>query len=321
MRPFRFIDLPVRVDISKYDHAILHAAELLASFPEVKAVYQIGSVGTPGISDIDLVVVFHSGSSCSFNLQEHLDKTEKYLFIHRLYGISEDHIKDPFIVSFFPGFRLITGVSVLSDVRLTADDEKELKQQIAYEFLLRMWMVLNVQYTYRIIKVRSFLLEGHGLKYDLDFLNIRSGPLYDAVQQVISLRNGWFDNESRDKELINLFEKFRVEIEKLLASMNESSFFLPESKQYKLGNMTLRKSDGVSWKKSGLLIPRLGRDEKKQFNLLHRFHRFRFSIPFENKALTLAITKRFELVRELREYNERYLPNFIPLITSLKFNG
>jgi hypothetical protein len=63
----QFLGLPKFHPAEAYRVAIGRTVDRLSRYPEIAAIYQIGGISTPGISDIDLVVVFRDGrqSGCS----------------------------------------------------------------------------------------------------------------------------------------------------------------------------------------------------------------------------------------------------------------
>jgi hypothetical protein len=320
MKKYHLIDLPVFTDPSKYDQAILKATELLSSLPEITSVYQIGGVSAPGISDIDLVVVFKNGTSSGYSLHEHLSASERYLFVHRAYGISEEQFLRPLSSQYFHNFKLLSGRDLLKKTEAILQDQDLIRKQIAYEFLLKMWMVMSVQEHYRLIKVRAFLLEAHALKYDLEFLDIHSGDLYDVVQEIIHLRKSWFDSDASESKLLEVFQKLQgIICETLDAGARSDSFYLPPKFRYRTANMVLKQGKHCKVKRRGIIIPPVVKG-KKYFNLLHRFNHFTFTLPFNDAVIPDAIQKRFSFVEELRKYNLIHLPDFLPLVSSLKFD-
>ena len=57
----RIVDIPQKFDEDAYHIAMDRQVQALSKVEGVKSIYQIGGLSTPGISDIDLVVVFEEG--------------------------------------------------------------------------------------------------------------------------------------------------------------------------------------------------------------------------------------------------------------------
>ena len=94
--------------------------------------------------------------------------------------------------------------------------------------MIKMYISLNIQLKYGIIKLRSFLLEAKAIQFDLELLNIDSGNLYNSVLDVIFLRNEWFKSNFDDDSLIKLIIKFYDNLESsLIQLLNEKEFSLP----------------------------------------------------------------------------------------------
>src|SRR5215207_1005947 len=85
-----YINRPVFTDRAQYDRAIQDISSQLAAIPGVKTVYRFGNITTPGISDIDLLVVFQNKVPCNASGFENV-KGHDYLFTHGIMALCEDH--------------------------------------------------------------------------------------------------------------------------------------------------------------------------------------------------------------------------------------
>src|SRR4051794_2971396 len=106
-----FLDIPVEVSLRPYEMAVDHAVEILSGIEGIKSVYRIGGFSAPGISDIDLVVVFKDEFVFKDDIRSFLSDDERYLFIHRLYGIPEKYFLQPESRAFFHHYKLLSGKS------------------------------------------------------------------------------------------------------------------------------------------------------------------------------------------------------------------
>ena len=77
----KFIDYPTFIEVSKYDELKNKLVNQLTSHPSILSVYQMGSVKTPGISDLDLICVFKNDSECNLNLRGDLTNDEKKILL------------------------------------------------------------------------------------------------------------------------------------------------------------------------------------------------------------------------------------------------
>ena len=79
---FYFNDYPYYVPLRIYENAIQGMVEKLRRQEGIISIFQIGSIIHPGISDIDMVVVFKENGVFHLNPLQGLTKIERYLFIH-----------------------------------------------------------------------------------------------------------------------------------------------------------------------------------------------------------------------------------------------
>ena len=63
LRPMHFIRKPRYFPLIAYEKALLKMTERLKQVDGLIAIYQIGGLSTPGVSDIDILVVFEEVSS------------------------------------------------------------------------------------------------------------------------------------------------------------------------------------------------------------------------------------------------------------------
>lgn len=112
-------EFPRPCTLADYESAILEYVEPLTRRSEIAGIYQFGSVGAPGISDIDLIVVLeddvHTFPEELLRL-DRLSATARYLFMHR-----------PFVM----GRSACRGIRLFYDVhRLTARHGRETPESL-----------------------------------------------------------------------------------------------------------------------------------------------------------------------------------------------
>ena len=319
---YSFIDIPHFVSDVSYQKAMESMVYRLEILSGVEAVYQVGSVSSPGISDLDLVVVFGEGNYCQQNYRDILSTEKKYLFIHALYGSSRQLFVEAQRYTFFHNYKLLYGRDLIISPPVKPEEEKLLKQQIAFEFLLKMYIVMTVQRSYRIIKLRALLLEAKAIQYDLEFLGIKNGPMLELVNRVLEIRHSWFEKKLPRNTVIQWFENFFEALEKFLQeNLEERNFFMPGNEPFYLApNIRVGIGPMLSYRRKGIALSSLTAPlfGKKQFNLNHRLNEFQFFVPGRSQDIPAVISKRFELLIQMQEYNNKYLPYFLPLSSSLK---
>ena len=105
----KIIDYPILKSESMYDAALHKKVDLLKTISGVSSIYQIGSVTTPGISDIDLLVIFKDNFYFFEDMMKDNNEIEKYLFTHKSYGINIHNFKQSTKFTFFHNYKILYG--------------------------------------------------------------------------------------------------------------------------------------------------------------------------------------------------------------------
>lgn len=318
---FSLIDMPGYVAEDDYKAAIARMTKLLSGIPGVVTVYQTGSVSAPGISDIDMVVVFRDGVGCAFDPRLKLPRGLLYLFAHSLYGLSESAFREGRRYEFLTRYELLWGEEQDLGPQGTTDTEREqLHAQTALEYLLKMYIDLFIQITYRIIKVRALLLHAKALELDLGLLGISSGKVREMICGAVEWREQWFASMPGKKAVVEWALEFFSALGKLLAAELESrKFYLPDPAGLELAaNAWIRPSEALSVSHRGRpLHPFPGFLGRRYFNLQHRFNRFTLFAPFESGAVPGVIADRFRYLKDTACMGEELLPGFMPFTSGL----
>ena len=316
----KFIDIPQPRTLDQYNSAIDEMTDRIRNHQGVVSIYQIGSVSNPGLSDIDMLVVFEDDANVQVDPVRDFP-SDTYLFTHQIYGVPKQHWNELRSLTFFHNYRFIEGEE-LPEIKPDLDDNEiqSLKRQIALEFLVKMYIVLSVQLRYDIVKLRSFLLEGKALVYDLEFLGIDQGEMHDLVQKVIKIRADWWNNKPSDTELKTLITDLYESLTQLLnEQLDEAPLYLPSEEPFSISRNVHVSNGALEVRSSGLVIPNLGLfAERKHFNLLNRFNRFQIRFPYRLPKDNSVIQRRFELLSKLRNHNTKQLPGFLIPASSLR---
>ena len=320
MGKYSLIDLPVFVRPEMYEINVSAVASALMNHGKVESVYRIGSVTAPGISDLDMYVVFKDGTSTAYDPLKKLDEQGHYLFVHRLFGSSYSHFQKAIRLTQFHNFILIGGNESRSENELPSGEDALVKIQTALEFMIKMFMVMNFQKVYKIIKVRAFLLESKAMQYDLEYLGIKSGPLYDIVQEVITLRKKWFFTENNYLKIDELFDRFYEQLVKFLEKvLLKENFYTPHlTKGHFVKNVRWTTGERLSISKRGIPFPAFLANvfHRKYFNMMNKVTGFSISLPL-NPDPPAVLEQRFVLMKEMKAYNKNHIPEFMPPGSSL----
>jgi hypothetical protein len=319
--PLKYINRPVQLERSLYEDAAQWIASKISRYSGIKAFYRFGNITVPGISDLDLLIVFKNNESCLYNGFEELPVHFKPLFTHGIMAVSEDHFFKNHHYTLWSDHILISGEDLTNDFTdsKTADELRELKIQTAIEFLAANYIDLKIQLVYGTINLRSFLQHMKGIIYDLEYLGITSGPVMNLLQELKSVIQHWFIQTPSDKALDIWIRKFDREFDRFCYEVFLAHpMYLPKMDKYQVSrNATLANTDSVSFHHSGTVLPSfLSIFGKKIMRLQNRFNNFRFGFPLKHESSDI-IKQRFEFLKEMKSYNRTYLPGFMTITTSI----
>jgi len=314
-------DFPRFVPVSRYDLAIQRMVKKLRQQDGVTSIFLVGSINSPGISDIDMLAIFEDGVECSLNPLEDLSKTERYLFSHSLYGVSRGQFCNAQKYSLFHNYNLLWGDELpIRRNDLSQEQTRKLKTQIALEYLIKMFVNSTIERTYGIVRVRGLLVRVKALSYDLEFLNVSSGRLFDLVQTIINWRNNWFEGRPDKQTFRKWFLEFCVVLTAFLEiELRKQIFHLPELANVRIArNMVLEASKTFGYTHAGTRLPAIfGGLGRKYFNVQHRLNTFQFRIPVATSDVPAVLHSRFMFAKEMKRANREALPYFMPLTSSL----
>ena len=313
----KLIDYPQYFAESDYSQALDSMVNFLRRQPGVVSIFQVGSVSSPGISDIDILVLFEDNITCNINPLDSLSSQERYIFMHNLFGLPRKYFYDAQRYSIFHDCKLLWG----EDHQWRTYDQMTkdydiLKEQIALEFFIKMFISLSVQYTYGITKVRGLALHTKAVLYDLEFLNVNSGKLFDLVQTMIAWRNNWFQNSPSKDALENWIDDFYVIFTEFLKDILEKfKIFIPRTANFRVANnMVMVPSPQLDFSHTGVVLPRfLTFIGNKVFNLNNRINRFEFKVPITFENISKVVLERYRFISCTNAYNTRNLKYFLPV--------
>ncbi|HEY5565077.1 MAG TPA: hypothetical protein VIL33_05760 [Rhodothermia bacterium] len=296
-------DPPRFVPPATYEQAIAKVVWRLAARGNVRAVYQLGGTGSPGISDIDLLVVSSGDPSERTDPFQDLDEDERYLFTHDLFGIPESGFQQLRRFTMYHNYRLLWGDDVDSDPpELDVNEQQALKQQIAFEFLLSTYIARTMDLWYGAASIRGLLLSGHALRYDLEFLGIRAGRLFEMVSELISWRSTWFERHMHHELRGTWLERLVGAVRNVLDEQTRGrGFYLPIDSPAKLAsNISLERADAMGFERKRVPLPTpsgfLGKTGKKFMN---RVNRFSFKVPYHSAAHHPIVHERLEFLARM----------------------
>jgi len=202
------INPPVFYSEECYARSIEKVINYLSQFKEIAAIYQIGGISDPGISDIDLIVIFRNEiEHFDYSCRQIFDKQDNYLFMHGLFGMPLNIFEEiDYLIPIFNCKKLI-GVDISRKSNITEDDNKTLTEVYSAEYLVVNLFNLVSQFTKKQLKVRNLLCSLKALTYDLEILggNKKGTEPEDFIYKIHAIREHWWNSEgTRDDKFIDL---------------------------------------------------------------------------------------------------------------------
>lgn len=312
---YHYTDWPQKVTMNEYDAAIGKVADIVSNSGLAQAIYQVGSVGTPGISDVDFVVVLHENLKTDFNPVSLLTGTDRYIFSHRLFGTVIPYALNLEKFVLFGNYEHIWGHQFdLKRNGLPEDDLRILKHQIAQEYLLKAWISNSINIYTKVIKVRSLLLHAKGILHDIRFLEMENSKLEKCINTIIRHREQWFDSPMNEMELDQLTDEYQMALEEALnQSIKTYGFYIPEGANLQIGKkIRIKSGDSLQFSPKGILLPHLkGKAGRYATKLNNRLNSYTITLPFSNKNIPDVIQQRFHNLRTAFNYNRQHLPGFL----------
>lgn len=210
--PIRLIKKPRNVDNLTYDHAAQSIARYSISHSSVKAVYRMGSVAHPGISDLDIVIVIDDNASVPLlHFSEILQREEKSILIHPPFVVTESFWKHRELFFSFSNLRLIAGHGVQSH-SLGDTINQWTSQRVAVQHLLRTTISLELQRQSGVFRAQSLLCELNALKYSFDalrksFTTAQHDKTNRLLSRIDSVRSSWFGLDNQPETLSQLADR------------------------------------------------------------------------------------------------------------------
>ncbi len=313
---FLFTDIPRFVPVEEYQRSIDEVIDRLKALPGLISIYQVGGVSTPGISDIDLFVVFGDKVKVESNPIENLSANGNYLFTHNLFGTSESFVSEVEQYTCFGKYNLLYGKDLdISRQSLASSEEKIIKKQIALEYLVKAMITSSIEHSYHTVKLRNLFLHAKALLIDLSFLGISSGKMNDAIHEIMKARNRWFEHSISREELRDLARQYHLALYVFISDiLTKEKFYLDKKSSLDISrNISLEASAKFSVERKGLKVPRMiVKLHQKVPKILNRMNRFSFHLPAQQNSLPEVVERRHQFIASMLDYQKEYLPHFIP---------
>lgn len=321
---YQFLGVPKYVAPEVYEKTITKILDSLKKEDSIQSIYRLGNVNHPGISDIDIVVIFKNGSNCALNPDDFLNSDDKYLLTHEIFGASEDQFRKVIQYSFWDNLNCIWGEPIdlgPAHVALSKKEEVFYKKQIGLEFLQKNYIELSIQKKYGVIKLRSLVQEIKGVRYDLAFLNVQNLAINKCMDHFLNRLDHWFEEPFNPTEFSQWLGEYHKALEEAIIYVNNQSkvLWVPREENLRYGrNIVLKKGEQLQCNTSGIFLPTLFiSNNKKVYNAHQRLNRFEITMQYSSEDTEGLNLKRFNAFEVHKSENRKCYPYFGALMSSL----
>ena len=216
LKKYHFFNLPQPRTKKDYQNACDLTVNQLKQYPEVKSVYLSGSRWQLGISDIDILAIFHDQPIKDIDKFAPWDLPEKakFFFTHS-YGKYNQQFFENLSYAVTDKnqerLKLLYGqpISLHSPIQeLNQNDYQFLNAVIIFDFLINKLLIYPKVLWLQKIDVRRQLVLLHSLTYTLEVAEVLNHRKFgqDFISDIKNLRGDWFNQNQPDnlKELIRL---------------------------------------------------------------------------------------------------------------------
>ena len=215
MNKYIFKNLPKKIQISNYEQVCDLIVDKLKNNASIKAIYLSSGKWTPGISDLDIIVVYNKNKKGILipDFREISEKA-KYVLLHSFWELDEESFKNVNYISPGLNLKLLHGEEIIN-----FEPKKELKEReysffllgVIFDYLINKLLLFPKFLDKKEIDVRQLLGHIHSLKYTLEIFNIVCPGFIksDFPLKIKKLRNNWFDEKIEDnlEELMDLLNQ------------------------------------------------------------------------------------------------------------------
>lgn len=231
-------DLPVPASISHYHDVFETAAQYIKKQAPRLTLYRQGGFSAPGISDIDLVLVYPDGDRKQAALAKRLDSPDVYgfdelgrrLFVHRIEVLSESQFRKlRYRYAFAEPVRLYGDSQIALDTSPAEDLLAGLIQSV--EFLpMRYSNIINLLHGNE-LKIRNGLIIAHSICHSIEFVKHWgvTSKVWDTWQaEIKKIRSLASAGHYNGPVLRNLLIRGEVVCRELMTSFDDIlNFYLP----------------------------------------------------------------------------------------------
>ncbi|UCE75379.1 MAG: hypothetical protein JSV56_06680 [Methanomassiliicoccales archaeon] len=209
---WRFYDPPKKLDMKSYKSSIDEFISMASKINNLKAIYRAGSISVPGISDIDLFVVFENNAQKvnTINLKN-LSPATQQVVGHDI-GYLRKEIFEKFDLFLFvhEPLEFLYGVKIEYQNINKIEDKSLIKSIMIFEWLIHKTLHLQRYQYEKKIPVRILLNKLWSFIYTLRLMEEVTSNKFgeDYIKDISGLRTNWFNlkDSMRNDDLIRLLD-------------------------------------------------------------------------------------------------------------------
>ncbi len=209
---YKFFNLPVECGILDYKKAASIVIEKYSKIRNLTSIYNWGDPSVPGISDMDLLLVFSNNAEKPMPIFKRsyyfLNSKTKYLMSHPFIFIDKESLQSVRYVYRNTSFKLLYGKNIRIK-NLTPAENKYADTTLLNDIIVRHYpRDFLEQVVTKKINVRNTLLRLNSLKYStgiLESLTNEKCGWNEKLKLIDSLRKNWF--EKKDFNLLASLNK------------------------------------------------------------------------------------------------------------------
>jgi hypothetical protein len=231
-------DLPRQSDLAEYERAIDVFIDHFKRLGFVKSILQFGSIGSPGISDVDFLVILKDEAEIGKLLSAQFDKlraTPEGYFVayHPPFFASAENVSDLHYLRSFGKCQHLWGDKVkIEELQMSEDEIAVMLLEFAFIYYP---VLLASEKFYDKYRVRYILQAANAVKFLVPYYEKLSlvdfawrNKVDNYLSMVAEARNGWFDLSQPEqqeslKEIVSQWFAISEMLKESLASFFEKS--------------------------------------------------------------------------------------------------
>lgn len=234
----KIVSDPKRISLESYDAELHRYIERASKHPSIKSICTFGSIGAPGLSDLDVLCVLEDDFDKSHNnLLRTLGKDfNKNIFIHGPILISENHLNDLNYLIYAPKLEVVYGDGIKPKDFKPSDQHLE---HLVILYLIDFSQSRLIQYAQarkmNLLDKRKWITRIWSLTHSEKMCSIvgisLSNDSQSVLAEVLKLRKDWNNGIDVSNDLI---EHLFIQSEKIIKEIivkaldKESKYFNPK---------------------------------------------------------------------------------------------